>query len=108
MEGRQIRGDRGLAARHPRGRRFVHNGQIGGVVASAQGDIGAAQNRISYAQDNLKTSIQNYSAAESVIRDVDMADEMTKLTKNQILQQAGTAMLAQANQAPQSVLSLLR
>ena len=78
------------------------------VVASAQGDIGAAQNRISYAQDNLKTSIQNYSAAESVIRDVDMAEEMTRYTKNNILAQAGTAMLAQANQAGQGVLTLLR
>jgi flagellin len=77
-------------------------------VASVQGDIGAAQNRIGYAQDNLKTSIQNYSAVESVIRDVDMADEMTKFTKNNILAQAGTAMLAQANQAGQGVLTLLR
>ena len=78
------------------------------VVASAQGDIGAAENRIGYAQDNLKTSIQNYSAAESVIRDVDMAAEMTKFTKNSILAQAGTAMLAQANKSGQSVLSLLQ
>jgi flagellin len=78
------------------------------VVASVQGDIGAAQNRIGYAQDNLKTSIQNYSAAESVIRDVDMAQEMTNYTKNNILAQAGTAMLAQANQAGQGVLTLLR
>jgi flagellin len=79
-----------------------------GTVASAQGDIGAAQNRISYAQDNLKSTIQNYSAAESVIRDVDMAEEMTKFSKNNILAQAGTAMLAQANQSGQSVLKLLQ
>jgi len=72
------------------------------------GKIGAAQNRVDYAQTNLKTSIQNFSAAESVIKDVDMAEEMTTFSKNQILQQAGTAMLAQANQQPQGVLSLLR
>ena len=51
---------------------------------------------------------ENLTAAESRIRDVDMAAEMVTLTKNQILQQAGTSMLAQANQAPQSILSLLR
>ena len=51
---------------------------------------------------------ENLTSAESRIRDVDMAEEMVELTKNQILQQAGTAMLAQANQAPQAVLSLLR
>ncbi len=72
------------------------------------GKIGAAQNRVDYAQTNLKTSIQNFSAAESVIKDVDMADEMTTFSKNQILQQAGTAMLAQANQMGQGVLTLLR
>jgi flagellin len=72
------------------------------------GKIGAAQNRVDYAQTNLKTSIQNFSAAESVIKDVDMAEEMTTFSKNQILQQAGTAMLAQANQLGQGVLTLLR
>jgi flagellin len=72
------------------------------------GTIGAAENRIDYAQTNLKTSIQNFSAAESVIKDVDMADEMTTFSKNQVLQQAGTAMLAQANQLGQGVLTLLR
>jgi flagellin len=72
------------------------------------GKIGAAQNRVDYAQTNIKTSIQNFSAAESVIKDVDMADEMTTFSKNQILQQAGTAMLAQANQMGQGVLTLLR
>lgn len=79
-----------------------------GKVAAVQGDIGAAQNRIAYAQDNLKSTIQNYSAAESVIRDVDMAEEMTKFSKSNILAQAGTAMLAQANQSGQSVLKLLQ
>ena len=79
-----------------------------GTVSSVLGDIGAAQNRIEYAQQNIKTGIQNFSAAESVIRDVDMAEEMTKFSKNQILAQAGTAMLAQANQSAQGVLQLLR
>jgi flagellin len=78
------------------------------TVSTALGSIGANQNRISYAQDNLKTKINNFSAAESVIRDVDMADEMTKFSKSNILAQAGTAMLAQANQAAQGVLQLLR
>ena len=65
-------------------------------------------NRIEFAQTNLKTTIQNFTAAESVIRDVDMAEEMTKFSKNNILAQAGTAMLAQANQSAQGVLQLLR
>ena len=78
------------------------------TVSTTLGSIGANQNRISYAQDNLKTKISNFSAAESVIRDVDMADEMTTFSKNQILAQAGTAMLAQANQLGQGVLQLLR
>ncbi len=78
------------------------------TVSTALGSIGANQNRISYAQNNLKTKIANFSAAESVIRDVDMATEMTTFSKNNILAQAGTAMLAQANQAGQSVLKLLQ
>ncbi len=72
------------------------------------GTIGAAQNRLEFAQTNLTSIIQNVTAAESVIRDADMAYEMTVFTKTQILQQAGTAMLAQANQLPQSILTLLR
>ena len=75
-------------------------------VAGKRGDVGAYMNRLSYAAANLATNIENAQAAESVIRDVDMAAEMTTFTKNQILLQAGTAMLAQANMAPQSVLSL--
>ncbi|HEU4628457.1 MAG TPA: flagellin [Gemmatimonadaceae bacterium] len=78
------------------------------TVNETLGDIGASQNRIGYAMSNLKTSIQNFTAAESVIRDVDMAEEMTKFSKNNILAQAGTAMLAQANQSAQGVLQLLR
>ncbi|OPY92874.1 MAG: Flagellin [Syntrophaceae bacterium PtaU1.Bin231] len=78
------------------------------TLASRRADIGASMNRLSYAAANLATSIENTAAAESVIRDVDMASEMTTFTKNQILMQAGMAMLAQANQAPQLILSLLQ
>lgn len=77
------------------------------ALNATRGDIGAAQNRLSYAAANLASTIENVQAAESVIRDVDMAAEMTMFTKNQILLQAGTAMLAQANMAPQSILSLI-
>lgn len=76
------------------------------TLNNARGGIGAIQNRLGYASANLATTIENVQAAESVIRDVDMASEMTSFTKNQILMQAGTAMLAQANMAPQQVLSL--
>jgi flagellin len=76
------------------------------TLNGVRGDIGAAQNRLGYAAANLATTIENVQAAESVIRDVDMAEEMTTFTKNQILLQAGTAMLAQANMAPQQVLAL--
>jgi flagellin len=79
-----------------------------GAVGTAIGKIGAAQSRIDFASTNVANLIQNTAAAESTIRDADMAYEMTVFTKNQILQQAGTAMLAQANQAPQSVLKLLQ
>jgi len=77
------------------------------TLSSRRGDVGAAMNRLSYAAANLATTIENVQAAESVIRDVDMAAEMTSFTKSQILLQAGTAMLAQANMAPQSILSLI-
>jgi flagellin len=76
------------------------------TLNGVRGDIGAAQNRLTYAAANLASTIENVQAAESVIRDVDMAAEMTTFTKNQILLQAGTAMLAQANMAPQQVLAL--
>ena len=79
-----------------------------GTVNTSLGTLGAYQNRLDYAQRNLGTAIQNYSASESAIRDVDMAKEMTELSKQQILQQAGTAMLAQANRASQGVLQLLQ
>ena len=70
--------------------------------------LGAYQNRLGYASSNLAATLENFTAAESSIRDVDMAAEMTSFTKNQILVQAGTAMLAQANMAPQQILSLLK
>ncbi|HQB29455.1 MAG TPA: flagellin [Syntrophales bacterium] len=76
-------------------------------LAGQRGNIGAYMNRLSYASSNLATIVENVASAESVIRDVDMAAEMTTFTKNQILVQAGTAMLAQANMASQSVLSLI-
>ncbi|NLB79120.1 MAG: flagellin [Clostridiaceae bacterium] len=77
-------------------------------VNAARATYGAKQNRLESTVRNLKTTAENLQAAESRIRDTDMAEEMSTFTKNNILVQAGTAMLAQANQAPQSVLSLLR
>ena len=76
------------------------------ALNDVRGGIGAYMNQIGYHSANLATTIENVQAAESVIRDVDMAAEMTSFTKSQILMQAGTAMLAQANMAPQQVLSL--
>lgn len=75
-------------------------------LTEVMGDMGAYMSRLSYASANISVTIENYSASESVIRDVDMAFEMTVFTKQQILLQAGTAMLAQANMAPQQVLAL--
>ncbi|SMC22437.1 flagellin [Desulfacinum hydrothermale DSM 13146] len=69
--------------------------------------LGAYQNRLQHTMDNLNIMIENYSASESAIRDADMAYEVTQFTKNQILQQSGMAMLAQANAAPQQILQLL-
>ena len=70
--------------------------------------MGAVQNRLEHTINNLTTTVENLSAAESRIRDVDMAEEMMEFTKNNILSQAATAMLAQANQMPNSVLQLLQ
>ncbi|TJY41952.1 flagellin [Cohnella pontilimi] len=70
--------------------------------------LGAKQNRLEYTSNNLGTTVENLTAAESRIRDTDMAKEMVNLTKNNILLQASQAMLAQANSQPQGVLSLLR
>jgi flagellin len=77
-------------------------------VSNLRASFGAVQNRLEHRLNNLATYQENLVASESRIRDVDMASEMVDFTKLQILQQAGTSMLAQANQAPQSVLSLLR
>jgi flagellin len=78
------------------------------AIADVRATFGAAQNRIEHTVSNLATYQENLSAAESRIRDVDMASEMVNFTKLQILSQSGTAMLAQANQLPQSVLKLLQ
>ncbi|MBE1447429.1 flagellin [Paenibacillus sp. OAS669] len=78
------------------------------VVAKARAQLGALQNRLEHTSNNLGTTTENLTAAESRIRDTDMAKEMVALTKNNILLQASQAMLAQANQQPQGVLSLLR
>ncbi len=77
------------------------------VVSTQRAKLGALQNRLQHKINNLDTSAENLSAAESRIRDIDMAKEMTNYTRWNILSQASTAMLAQANQAPQGVLQLL-
>jgi len=77
-------------------------------VSTARAKLGAIQNRLEYTVQNLGVASENTSSAESRIRDVDMSKEMMSFTKNNILSQAATAMLAQANQMPQNVLSLLR
>ena len=76
-------------------------------VSNVRADLGAVQNRFEHTINNLSVASENLSAAESRIRDTDMAQEMTSFTRSQILQQAGVSMLAQANQMPQSVLKLL-
>lgn len=76
-------------------------------VSEERSKLGAMQNRLEHTINNLQASAENMTAAESRIRDVDMAAEMSAFTKNQILSQAGVAMLAQANQVPQAVLKLL-
>lgn len=77
-------------------------------VNKQRADLGAYQNRLEYAAKGLMTGFENLQAAESRIRDTDMAEQMVNFVKNQILVQSGTAMLAQANTTPQSVLQLLR
>ncbi len=78
------------------------------AVSTARANLGAYQNRFEHTISNLSVTSENLSASESRIRDTDMAQEMVAFTRSQILTQAGTAMLAQANQAPQQVLQLLR
>jgi flagellin len=77
-------------------------------ISSARATFGAVQNRLDHTISNLASYTENLTASESRVRDADMAAEMVAFTKLQILQQAGTSMLAQANAAPQGVLSLLR
>jgi flagellin len=77
-------------------------------INAAMGDVGGLQNQLGYTIQNLTTSIQNYTSSTSTIEDVDMASEVSNLTKNQILQQSAMAMLAQANSQPQNVLKLLQ
>lgn len=77
-------------------------------VSQIRSSLGAYQNRLEHTINNLNVAVENLSASESRIRDADMAEEVLAMTRAQILQQAGTAVLAQANQAPQMVLSLLR
>lgn len=76
-------------------------------VSTQRADLGAVQNRLEHTINNLQVASENLSAANSRIRDTDMAAEMMSLTQANVLQQAATSMLAQANQAPQSVLQLL-
>jgi flagellin len=86
-------------------------GQIDSAISNVSAQraaFGAVQNRLEHTLNNLSTYQENLVSSESRIRDVDMAAEMVEFTKLQILSQAGTSMLAQANQMPQSVLSLLR
>ena len=77
------------------------------AISKQRSDLGAIQNRLEHTINNLDNVVENTTAAESQIRDTDMATEMVKYSNNQILAQAGQAMLAQSNQANQGVLSLL-
>ena len=79
-----------------------------GNISNLAATLGAVQNRLQYTSDAISSTKENLSASNSRIQDVDMASEMTMLTQQQILQQAGTAMLAQANSQPQLVLKLLQ
>jgi flagellin len=79
-----------------------------GTVSDMRSKLGAMQNRLNSTVDNLSNVVTNTEAARSRIQDTDYATETTALAKSQIIQQAATAMLAQANQQPQSVLSLLQ
>ena len=76
-------------------------------VSASRSTLSATQNRLEHTIANLQVAVENLSASESRIRDTDMAEEMVNFTRHQIMTQAGTSMLAQANQSPQSVLSLL-
>ena len=78
------------------------------TISGIRGDLGAVQNRFEHVVNSVNVAVENLSASESRIRDTDMASEMVNYTRAQILSQAGTAMLAQANQSPQTVLQLFR
>jgi flagellin len=78
------------------------------VVTRQRGQMGAVQNRLQFTTATLENAIENLSAAESSIRDADMADEISRFTRSQILTQAATAMIAQANSLPKNALQLLQ
>jgi flagellin len=79
-----------------------------GYVSSVRGSLGAVENRLQHTVASISVASENLNASESRIKDLDVASEMVNFTKTQILQQAGTAILAQANSAPQNILTLLR
>jgi len=100
-------GDSGITNREEAAEALLYIDRAIDYANDALGEMGATVNRLDYTYSNLQVTIENFQASESVIRDVDMAAEMVSFTKNQILLQAGTAMLAQANLSSQSVLSLM-
>jgi flagellin len=78
------------------------------TIATSRAKLGASQNRLEFAGANIATQMENAEAARSTLMDLDVAAEMSIFTSNQILQQAGVSMLAQANQMPQNLLRLFR
>ena len=100
-------GDSGITNREEAAEALLYIDRAIDYANDALGEMGATVNRLDYTYSNLQVTIENFQASESVIRDVDMAAEMVSFTKNQILLQAGTAMLAQANLSSQSVLTLM-
>jgi flagellin len=87
---------------------LLHIDRAEGIVNAQRAQLGAVQNRLEFTRQSLDISSENLSAAESRIRDTDMAREMMRFTQAQVLQQAGISMLAQANQLPSSILQLLQ
>ena len=98
----------GIAEQGAAGKSIARIKDAVNTVSSTRGDLGAIQNRLEHTINNLSVTTENMTAAESRIRDTDMAEEMMSYTKNNILVQASQAMLAQANQVPQGVLQLLQ
>ena len=78
------------------------------TIANTRGDLGAQQNRLAHTIANNNVAVENMQASESLIRDADVAEEVTSFTRSQILVQSSTALLAQANAAPQNALTLLQ